>query len=166
MSRSRVRRRRAIAVEPVLVQQQAEAVGGAATDPAAQLVELREAEAFGMLDDHDGGLGHIHADLDHGRRHQQTDASRREIGERRLAHRRLLPAVRQADRFAETLAQHGEALLGGGEIDHLAFGDQRADPVDLRAASSARAMASDHLGHGRERVQRGADRLPAGAASR
>jgi hypothetical protein len=29
-------------------------------------VQLREAETFGVLDHHDGGGGHVDADLDHG----------------------------------------------------------------------------------------------------
>src|SRR5438445_221011 len=36
----------------------------AAADASAKLVELGEAEAFGMLDDHDGGVGDVHADFD------------------------------------------------------------------------------------------------------
>ena len=61
-----------------------------------------------------------------------------------------------------TLAQFGEARLGGGEVEELALGDQRADPVDLRARGPARGDAVDHVGQRRQRVQRGADRLPAG----
>src|SRR5439155_18347973 len=37
-------------------------------DPAAQLVELREPEAIGFLDDHDRRVWDVDADLDHGRR--------------------------------------------------------------------------------------------------
>ncbi len=44
--------------------------GGAPADPAAQLMELGETEALGMLDDHDGGLGHVDAHLDHRGRYQ------------------------------------------------------------------------------------------------
>ena len=36
----------------------------AATDAAAQLVELRETEAVGVLHDHDGRVGDVHAHLD------------------------------------------------------------------------------------------------------
>ena len=38
--------------------------GGAAADASAELVELREAEAFGVFDDHDGGVGDVDADFD------------------------------------------------------------------------------------------------------
>ncbi|MNX65117.1 hypothetical protein D3C86_961610 [compost metagenome] len=37
---------------------------GSSADPAAQLVELREAEALGVFDDHHRGIGDVHADLD------------------------------------------------------------------------------------------------------
>ena len=36
-----------------------------APDPPAQLMELRESEAFGVLDHHDRRLGYVDADLDH-----------------------------------------------------------------------------------------------------
>ena len=47
------------------VEQQAGRMARAAADAAAQLVQLRKAEALGVLDHHDGGLRHIDADLDH-----------------------------------------------------------------------------------------------------
>src|SRR5215469_13335496 len=42
-------------------------------DTPAQLVQLREAEAFRLLDQHDGGVGHIHADFNHRGRDQDFD---------------------------------------------------------------------------------------------
>jgi hypothetical protein len=38
--------------------------GGAAADASAELVELGEAEAFGVFDDHGGGVGNVDADFD------------------------------------------------------------------------------------------------------
>src|SRR5713226_3825234 len=38
----------------------------AAADASAKLVELGEAEALGVLDDHDGGVGDVDADFDYG----------------------------------------------------------------------------------------------------
>ena len=52
--------------ERALVEQQAGRAAGAAPDPAAQLVQLREAEALGVLDHHDRRLGDVDADLDDG----------------------------------------------------------------------------------------------------
>src|SRR5689334_11923362 len=40
--------------------------GGAAADASAELVKLGEAEAFGVFDDHDGGVGDVDADFDDG----------------------------------------------------------------------------------------------------
>ena len=53
-----------------LVQQQAGRGLVAAADAAAQLVQLGEAEALGVLDDHDRRGRHVDADLDHRRRDQ------------------------------------------------------------------------------------------------
>ena len=47
-----------------LREQQAVRLLAAPPHAAAQLVELREAEALGALDDHDGRVGHVDADLD------------------------------------------------------------------------------------------------------
>ena len=56
-----------------------QAVGllGAAPDPAAQLVELREAEAVGFLHDHHGRVRDVDADLDHGRRDEHVELAPR-----------------------------------------------------------------------------------------
>jgi len=40
--------------------------GGAAADASSELVELGEAEAFGVFDDHDGRVGDVDADFDDG----------------------------------------------------------------------------------------------------
>ena len=42
----------------------------AAADAAAQLVQLRQSEAVGVLNDHDRGVGHVHAHLDNRRGHE------------------------------------------------------------------------------------------------
>ncbi len=46
-------------------------MSGAASDPAAQLMQLRQAEPLGMFDHHDGGFRHIDADFDHRGGHQE-----------------------------------------------------------------------------------------------
>src|SRR5690606_32497022 len=46
--------------------EQAEALVRAAAHAPAELVELREAEALGVLYDHHGGVGDVHAHLDDG----------------------------------------------------------------------------------------------------
>jgi hypothetical protein len=51
------------------LQQRAGADRGAATNPATQLVQLREAHALGILDDHECGVRDVHTYFDDGRRH-------------------------------------------------------------------------------------------------
>ena len=58
--------------------QQAEPGVAAAADPAAQLVELGDAEPVGVEDHHHGRVGDVDADLDDGRRHEHVDLARRE----------------------------------------------------------------------------------------
>ena len=54
-----------------------------APDAAAQLVQLREPEAIGVLDHHRGRVRDVDADLDHGGRHEHVDLGRRERAHRR-----------------------------------------------------------------------------------
>ena len=71
------------------------------------------------------------------------------------------PAMHEADSVAEALAQLGVALLGRGDVEHLGFGHQRADPIDLRARRRWRApIAADHLLQPLARHGAGRDRLP------
>ena len=72
-----------------------------------------------------------------------------EIGQRR---RRAPPAScrpwARPTASPNRVRSSGEALLGGGEVEHLAFGDQRADPVDLRRRRPARGRCASHdVGH-------------------
>ena len=70
-------RRRAGLAQRRLVDQQAGRGRRPAPDPAAQLVQLRQAEALGPLDHHDRGVGHVHPHLDHRRRDQHLGLARR-----------------------------------------------------------------------------------------
>ena len=124
-------------VHPVLVQQQAKAGVGATAYPAAELMQLRQAEAFGVLDHHHRGFGDVDADLDHRGGDQQADGAGREGGQRGVADFGRLLAVGEADRVAEELLQMDIAIRGGRDVQRLAFGDERADPVDLGAFAPA-----------------------------
>ena len=53
--------------------------------------------------------------------------------------------MHQANLVAEALLEIGVALLGRGDIQHLGFGDERADPVDPRALGDGTGDAADHL---------------------
>ena len=63
---------------------------------------------------------------------------------------------------AEPLAQHGEPLLGRGQVEHLALRHQRADPVDLRALVQLARHRIEQIRQRPQRVQRRAHRLPPG----
>ena len=56
------------AAERALVKKDAVALRRATADAPAQLVQLREPHAFGILDDHQAGVGYVDAHLDYGRR--------------------------------------------------------------------------------------------------
>ena len=71
---------------------------GAAADAPAKLVQLRDPEPFGVLDEHHGRVGHVDADLDHGRRDEHLglagDEARHRallVGGRHLAVQQLEP---------------------------------------------------------------------------
>jgi hypothetical protein len=51
-------------------QQNAKRLFGAAPDAPAQLVKLRQTEAFGVFDNHQRSVRHVNADFDDGRRNQ------------------------------------------------------------------------------------------------
>ena len=128
------------------VEQHADARRRAAADPAAQLVQLRQAEALGVLDHHQRGVRHVDADLDHRGGDQHRDLA---AGEERH-HRRLLgrrhAAVDQADHPAgQRVAELAVRLGGVLQVERLRLLDQRADPVDLPAARHLVADPVDHL---------------------
>ncbi len=54
------------------IHQQALTAGCPASNPAAQLVQLRKPETLGMLDNHYRGVGNIYADFDHCRRNENA----------------------------------------------------------------------------------------------
>ena len=96
-------------------------------------MELGEPEALGVLDHHDGCVRHVDADLDHRGRYQNGEIA---CGKRRHDAVLLLawePAMHQTDSVAEALPERGVALLRRGHVQHLGLGNQRADPIALRA---------------------------------
>ena len=127
------------------VEQQAGRALAPAADAAAQLMDLREAEALGVLDHHHGRFRHIDADLDHRGGDEQPRLARGEARHRGVLVGALQLAVDEIDGVVEMLLQLGEALLGGGEIAHLGLGDQRAHPVDPLAAIERAPDRLDHL---------------------
>jgi len=91
------------------------AFGGAATDAPAELVKLGEAEAVGVVDDHDGGVGDVDADLDDGGGDEDVDVAAMETGHGDLFVVRGEAAVEDAE--AEAGEGAGAELVvhfGGG----------------------------------------------------
>ncbi len=127
-----------------VVEQHAVARRAAAADPSAQLVQLRQAQAFGVLDDHQAGVGHVDAHLDDGGGHQQLQFAALEL----LHHRGLLGRLHAAmDQSDGKLTERGRELLEGGlrglAGEFLGLLDQRADPVGLTALAAGGAHPLD-----------------------
>ena len=121
---------------------------GAAPDAAAKLVELREPEAIGLLDDHDRRVRDVDADLDHGRRDEHVELARLEARHQLSARGRLQPSVHAADTEALQLAgaELIGLLLGGPRGRGRRLLDQRADDVRLPALREMRAEPRVRLG--------------------
>src|ERR1051325_4640642 len=106
----------------------------AAAHAPAQLVQLREAEAVGVDDDHDRGVGNIDAHLDDRRGHEDVDLVALESLHRLFLFRRGHAAVHHGHAAAgEPLDDGLEALLERLEIQLLRLLDDRKDDVGLRA---------------------------------
>ena len=64
-----------------------------AAHPAAELVELGEAKSFGMLDDHDRGVGDVDADLDDNGGNENVNPPGLEVGHDRFFLLALYPSM-------------------------------------------------------------------------
>ncbi len=107
--------------------------GLAAPDATAQLVQLREAEAVGVLHDHHGGVRHVDTDLDDRRRDQHLHGAGAERGHRLLLLLGLHLAVQQPDAQAAELFGLQALVLGGRGLglDLALVVHQRAHDVGL-----------------------------------
>ena len=106
---------------------------------------MRKSKALGVLDHHDGGGGHIDADLDHRRRHQKPDLAGGELGHHAILLGAFHLAVHESDLVAKTFLQTFETLGGVGEMIgtlRLGFLNQRTNPVDQLARGK---RAADRL---------------------
>ena len=127
-----------------LVHEQAVGLFAAAPDSTAQLVQLREAEAFGVFDDHQGGVRHVHADFDNGSGNQQLGFARDEG-----RHCRLPFVVRHfaVDEGDPDVGQQGLQLFGGRlcvfAFERIRFFDERANPVGLPPVAAVGTDAFD-----------------------
>ena len=102
-----------------------------AADPSAQLVQLRQAELVGALDDDGIGAGHVDAGLDDGRGHQDIEAAMIEVAHHLFQRPfRHLPMADADARFRYQFRQVGCAFLDGFHFVvqevHLAAAQQLA----------------------------------------
>ena len=116
------------------------ALRGAAADAPAQLMELREPEALGVLDHHQRRVGHVDADFDHRGRDQH-------VRSRRATNAAITVAlssgfIRPCSSPTRDLGQRGRQLRvqrdRGLQLELFRLLDQRTHPVGL-AALAARA---------------------------
>ena len=127
-------------------EQQAHRLVLAAADAPAQLVQLRDAVALGVLDEHHGRVRDVDADLDHGRGHEHVGAA---AGERR--HRLLLLA-----RAHLAVQQHDAVVLAA----------RRRAGARTRRSRRAPAAPRTPRPAGRPRTPGGRRRAPRGCARR
>ena len=145
-----------------LVQQHAMALLRAAANAPAQLVQLRQAQPLGILDDHERGVGHVHADLDDGGRHQQLCLAALERRHDFFLFRRLHAPVDQRHlEFGQRFVQGLRRIRCRLQFQCLRFLDQRTDPISLAAGGAGVADAAHDIGAARGGNRHGLDRLAA-----
>ena len=89
-------------------------------------MELRQAEALGLLDHHQRGIGHIDADFNHGRRDEQLRPAPGKAFHGGILDRRLELPVDEHHHIAEAGLERGEARFGGGSVSGISRGEGRA----------------------------------------
>ncbi len=121
---------------------------GAAPDPPAQLVQLRDPVAVGVLDQHHGGVRDVDPDLDHRGGDEHVGLARGERRHRLLLLRRAQLPVQQHDPEVAQLAGAQALELGRrrARLQQLGLLDQRAD--NERLAPGAQLLADPLVGPG------------------
>ncbi len=127
-SRAAVRRRH-------VGDQQAHPGRRATADPAAQLVQLGEAEPVGVEDHHAGGVGDVDADLDHGGGDQHVELAALE----RPHHGVLLVGRQLAVQDPRAAARAARPRPASGATSSTASGGRRARPRTPRRVVLAAA---------------------------
>ena len=105
-----------------------------ASDAAAELVQLAQAEALGIFHYHQRRVRHVHADFDDRRGHENIQFTRGKIGHDPVLVLRLHLAVHTADaQIGKRGGQFLRVLLGGLELDGqlVVFLDHRAHDEHL-----------------------------------
>ena len=118
----------------------------AAADAAAQLVELGEAEALGVFNQHERGVRHVDADLDDGGGDEHVDLMRGESAHDGVLFLRLHLAVDGGDAkvgedlFLQHFCVGGDGLALIREL--VVFRDHGADDIGLTALGDELAQKS------------------------
>ena len=96
-------------------------------------MELREAEALRVLDYHHGGVRHVNAYLDHGRRDEHLNLARDEVAHHFVLLRGLHLSVNEPDREVreDAVAQVLEHACRVLQVHLLRLFDERVDDVSL-----------------------------------
>ena len=105
----------------------------AAADPAAELMQLRQAKAFRPLNQHHIGVRHINAHFHHRRRYQNIQRPVPKLAHNLILVRRRHPPVQQgqAQFWKDFLGQSGVFLRGGLGRDAVRFVNQGMDDKGL-----------------------------------
>ena len=136
------------------VKQHADRRRRTAAHAPAQLVQLRQAKALGVLDHHQRRIGHVHAHFDHRGTHQHRRVALHKAGHYRFFVGRCHARVQQAhlgrlpigpDHALHRRLQVGVGLGGVGQVERLALFNQWADPIDLTPQFDLRADTLHHL---------------------
>ncbi|TMA27619.1 MAG: hypothetical protein E6J87_21095 [Deltaproteobacteria bacterium] len=118
----------------------------AAADAAAQLVQLREAEALRILDDHQRRVRDVDAHFDDGGGDQHLGLAGLETRHRGLAFGGFQAAVQQIDaRSGQRRGDPLRRLARRAQVDLLRLLDQRVDDVGLLAARDRLLEQAQHL---------------------
>src|SRR5258708_23304027 len=125
--------------------QDAHAVPGAPADAAAQLMKLREAEAFGALDHHQRGIRHVDADLDHRGADEKLDLSGNEALHHRGLFRGRQAAMQQSDLQIRKLPAQSRVGFDRGLHTLLRVFAYRAHPSSLLSLPARGPDAREHL---------------------
>ncbi len=121
-------------------------------------MQLRKAQALGILDHHQRGARHVDADFDDGGGHQQLQLALFEGVHDGGLFRRLLPAMHEADaQRRQRGLQFGERGFGSLRLQLVRFLDQRAHPVGLAPGQALCTDALDNVGAAFVRQHQGLD---------
>ena len=142
--------------ERALIQQQADAGRRAAAHAPAQLVQLRQAEALGVLDHHQRGVRHVDADLDHGGGHQHVHLACREGVHDRPASPPAscgrAPGRRPGRAGLRPASRRCRWRSAAAALPILRSADRPSRPGGLPARPRARARSLRRAGSGRSRA--------------